>query len=170
MAKTKAKLYDTADNMKPYVDRALHDEDLRDNLKEAFNAARDVYAELLGNRGLTSTAARVATDKDIQDSLKKAVDELREASRRVQGKEDHGTRNTMLLLAGITAGILFNPMTGPQTRKWLMEKVTGDSSDDFSYSPSSPLNDPVTGVGTGAGVGSGMGNGAPAASTDSTDS
>jgi len=71
------------------------------------------------------------------------------------------------LLAGITAGILFNPMTGPQTRKWLMEKVTGDSSDDFSYSPSSPLNDPVTGVGTGAGVGSGMGNGAPAASTDS---
>lgn len=137
MAKTKDKFYDTADTVRPYVDRALHDEDLRDNLKEAFDAARHVYAELLGNRNLTATATRVATDKEIQDSLRKTVDELREASRRVQGKEDHGARNTMLLLAGITAGILLNPMTGPQTRKWLMEKITGESSDDYAYSSSS---------------------------------
>ena len=139
MAKTKDKLYDTADTVRPYVDRALHDEDLRENLKEAFTAARDVYAELLGNRNLTATATRVASDKEIQDSLKKAVDELREASRRIQGKEDHGARNKMLLLAGITAGILFNPMTGPQTRKWLMEKVTGESSNGgYEYTPPAP--------------------------------
>lgn len=134
MARTKDKFQDTADTVRPYVDRALHDEDLRDNLKEAFGAARQVYAELLGNRNLTATATRVATDKEIQDNLRKTVEELREASRRVQGKEDHGTRNTMLLLAGISAGILLNPMTGPQTRKWLMEKITGESSDDYGYS------------------------------------
>ena len=133
--KTKDKLYDTADTMKPYVDRALHDDDLHDNLKEAFKAARDVYAELLGNRNLTSTAMRAATDKDIQDNLKKAVEELRTAANRIQGKEDHGARNTMLLLVGITAGILFNPMTGPQTRAWLMEKITGEGSDDYTYTP-----------------------------------
>jgi hypothetical protein len=135
MAKTKDKLYDTADTMKPYVDRALHDDDLHDNLKEAFKAARDVYAELLGNRNLTSTAMRAATDKEIQDNLRKAVEEMRTAANRIQGKEDHGARNTMLLLAGITAGILFNPMTGPQTRAWLMQKVTGESSDDYTYTP-----------------------------------
>jgi len=134
MTRTKDKFQDTADTVRPYVDRALHDEDLRDNLKEAFEAARQVYAELLGNRNLTATATRVATDKEIQENLKKTVDELREASRRVQGKEDHGTRNKMLLLAGISAGILLNPKTGPQTRKWLMEKVTGESSDDYTYS------------------------------------
>jgi len=134
MARTKDKFQDTADTVRPYVDRALHDEDLRDNLKEAFEAARQVYAELLGNRNLTATATRVATDKEIQENLKKTVEELREASRRVQGKEDHGTRNTMLLLAGISAGILLNPKTGPQTRKWLMEKITGESSDDYGYS------------------------------------
>ena len=137
MPKTKDKIYDAADTARPYVDRALHDDALHDNLKEAFNAARDVYAELLGGRNLTSTAMRAATDKEIQDNLKKAVDELRTAANRIQGKEDHGTRNTMLLLAGITAGILFNPMTGPQTRQWLMEKVTGESSDDYSYTPPS---------------------------------
>ena len=135
MAKTKDKLYDTADTMRPYVDRALHDDDLHDNLKEAFKAAREVYGELLGNRNLTSTAMRAATDKEIQDNLRKAVEELRTAANRMQGKEDHGARNTMLLLAGITAGILFNPMTGPQTRQWLMEKITGESSDDYSYTP-----------------------------------
>jgi hypothetical protein len=137
MAKTKERLYDTADTMRPYVDRALHDDDLHDNLKEAFNAARDVYAELLGGRNLTATAVRAATDKDVQDNLRKAVDELRNAANRIQGKEDHSARNTMLLLAGITVGILFNPMTGAQTRQWLIEKVTGDSSDDYSYTPPS---------------------------------
>jgi len=135
MAKTKDRLYDTADTMKPYVDRALHDDDLHDNLKEAFKAARDVYAELLGNRNLTSTAMRAATDKEIQDNLRKAVEEMRTAANRIQGKEDHSGRNTMLLLAGITAGILFNPMTGPQMRAWLMQKVTGESSDDYTYTP-----------------------------------
>ena len=140
MAKTKEKIYDAADTARPYVDRALHDDALHDNLKEAFNAARDVYAELLGGRNLTGTAVRAATDKEIQENLKKAVDELRSAANRIQGKEDHGARNTMLLLAGITAGILFNPMTGAQTRQWLMEKVTGESSDDYTYTPPSSGN------------------------------
>jgi len=150
MAKTKDRLYDSADTMRPYVDRALHDEDLRDNLKEAFNAARDVYAELLGGRSLASTATRVATDKDIQENLRKTVEELRKATDRIQGKADHGTRNRMLLLTGITAGILFNPMTGPQTRKWLMEKITGESSDDYGYGSSSTSSDnsPSTSPGT----------------------
>ena len=133
MAKTRDRLGETADTMRPFVDRALHDEDLHENLKEAYAAAREIYADLLGGRGAVATATRVATDSEIQDNLKKAVEELREAARRVQGKEDHGGRNTMLLLAGITAGILFNPMTGPATRKWIMDQVTGESGDDFGY-------------------------------------
>jgi hypothetical protein len=135
MAKTKEKLYDTADTMRPYVDRALHDDDLHENIKEAFNAAREVYSELLGGRNLTATAVRAATDKEIQENLKKAVDELRTAAHRIQGKEDRSGRNTMLLLVGIVIGILFNPMTGPQTRQWLMQKVTGDTSDGSSHTP-----------------------------------
>lgn len=141
MAKTKERITETADTMRPYVDRALHDEELRDNLKEAFAAAREVYSELLGNRNLTSTANRVATDKDIQENMKRTIDELRKATDRIQGKEDHSTRNTILLLTGITMGILFNPMTGPQTRKWLMEKITGESSDDFGFDTSSTTSD-----------------------------
>jgi hypothetical protein len=38
----------------------------------------------------------------------------------------------MLLLTGIALGILFNPISGAQTRKWLSDQLFG-SSDEFSY-------------------------------------
>ena len=123
---------DKVSDVRPYVERALQDEDLRDNLKMAFLAARDVYSDLTGDRGVTGLATRVATDRDIQDNLRRAVDELREASDRVRGKEDHSGRNTMLLLAGVTLAVLFNPVSGPQTRQWIKEKILGPS-DDFTY-------------------------------------
>ena len=87
---------DKVSDVRPYVERALRDEELRDNLKAAFLAARDVYSDLTGDRGVSGLATRVATDRDIQDNLRRAVEELREASDRVRGKEDHSGRNTML--------------------------------------------------------------------------
>jgi len=38
-------------DVKPYVERAIKDEEFRDNLKSAFVAARDIYDELMGPRG-----------------------------------------------------------------------------------------------------------------------
>ena len=135
MAKTRDKVSDAASNVRPYVERAVNDQELRENVRAAFQAARDVYDELIGNRSVTTVATRVATDKDIQDKLKEALDEIRTAADRVQGKKEHGARNTTLLIAGIALGILFNPVTGPATRKWLADAVFG--GDDFTYeSPS----------------------------------
>jgi hypothetical protein len=132
MAKTKDKVLDSAGNVKPYIDRAMHDQDLRENVMTAFAAAKEVYDELVGNRGVTTVARRVATDKDMQDKLKTAVEDLRSAADRLQGKKEHTGRNTTLLIAGIALGLLFNPITGSQTRKWLADKIFG-SSDEFTY-------------------------------------
>jgi hypothetical protein len=123
---------DRISDVKPYVERALKDEELRENVIAAYAAAKEVYNELLGGRGVTGMATRVASDKDIQDNLRKTLDELREAAERLQGKPDHSGRNTFLLLVGITLGVLFNPFTGPATRKWLKDAVLGPS-DDFTY-------------------------------------
>jgi hypothetical protein len=132
MAKTREKLLDKAGGARPYIERALSDEDLRQNVRNAYESARDVYDELIGGRGALKVGARVATDKDIQERLKDAVDELRQAAERVQGKKEHGARNTLFLLTGIVLGILFNPFSGSKTRKWLSDTLFG-SSDDFTY-------------------------------------
>ena len=120
-----AKAKDRVSDMRPYVTRALQDEEVRENVKHAIATAREIYDELLGGRSTTAVAARVATDSEIQDSLKSAIDDLRKAANRVQGKKEHSSRNATLLLAGIALGILFNPMTGPQTRQWIQNKLLG---------------------------------------------
>ena len=132
MANTKDKVSDAAGTVKPYVERALRDEELRENVRNAYESARSIYNELIGNRGVTGVAARVATDKDIQAELRSAVAELRRAADRVQGKGERAGRNGGLLLIGIVLGILFNPLTGAQTRKWLSNRIFG-GGDDFTY-------------------------------------
>jgi hypothetical protein len=130
---------DRVADVKPYVQRAIQDEELRENLRSAFDTARDVYDELVGGRGVTAVAGRVATDKDIQDQLRSAIDDLREAADRIQGKDEHKGRNTSLLLAGIALGILFNPMTGPETRRWLKDRIFGED-EEFGYGSGSSGN------------------------------
>ncbi|HEY8842500.1 MAG TPA: hypothetical protein VIM23_01225 [Gaiellaceae bacterium] len=131
-----AKAKDRVADVKPYVQRAIQDEELRDNLRSAFDTARDVYDELIGKRGVTGVATKVASDKEIQDQLRSAIDDLRSAASRIQGNEGHKGRNSSLLLAGIALGILFNPMTGPETRRWLKDKIFGEE-EEFGYGGSS---------------------------------
>src|SRR3954463_10138960 len=127
-----AKAKDRVADVKPYVKRAIQDEELRDSLRSAFATARDVYDELIGGRGVSGLAGKVATDKDIQDQLRSAIEDLRSAADRIQGKEEHKGRNSSLLLAGIVLGILFNPMTGPETRRWLKDRMFGED-EEFGY-------------------------------------
>jgi len=128
MAKTRERVSD----VKPYVERAIKDEEFRDNLKNAFFAARGVYDELMGPRGVSGKAVRVASDKDIRDNLRSAIDDLRNAADRIQKGPSHKGRN-LLLVSGIAIGIfLFNLMTGADARRWLKESVFGEE-DEFGY-------------------------------------
>jgi hypothetical protein len=133
------KAKDRVADVTPYVRRAIQDEELRDDLRSAFATARGVYDELIGGRGVSGVAGRVASDKDIQDQLRSAIEDLRSAADRIQGREEHRARNTSLLLAGIALGILFNPMTGPETRRWLKDKIFGED-EEFGYGGSSGGN------------------------------
>jgi gas vesicle protein len=136
MTKTKDKVYDAAGNVKPYVERAMTDEKLRDDVMSAFSTAKELYNELIGGRSAVTLATRVATDEDIREKLKVAVEDLRNAADRLQGKKSHSGRNTTLLIAGIALGILFNPVTGPETRKWVKDMISG-GSDEFGGNYSS---------------------------------
>jgi hypothetical protein len=126
------KTKDRMSDVRPYVERAIKDEEFRDNLKSAYIAARGVYDEILGRRGVTGVAQRVASDEEVRENLKSAVEDLRDAAKRIQSAKSHKGRNTTLLLTGIMLGILFNPATGPETRKWLKDRIFGEE-DEFGY-------------------------------------
>jgi hypothetical protein len=162
MASTKDKISDTAESVRPYVERAVKDEEVRENVKSALAAARNIYDELIGARGVTYAATRMATDKDLQDSLRSALDDLREAAERVQGKDSHKGRNMTLLVTGIALGLLFNPVTGPSTRRWLSDLVLG--KDEFgesggnNSSPAGASSGSASTSSSGSGSGSGSGS------------
>jgi hypothetical protein len=131
MTRTKDKVTDVTDNVKPYVERALHDAELRQNIRNAYDSARSIYDELLGQRGLTGVATRVVKDRDMQDELRNAINELRSAADRVQGNAQRkGHSGLLFVLAVVTA--LVNPITGPKLRKWISNRIFG-GDDDFTY-------------------------------------
>ena len=138
MAKKNLKVAPTVDTLKPYLDRALNDKDFRDDLKEALSAAKKLYGPLVKDArddGAVKSATRLATDAKVQENLRKALEDFGKAAGTLKGKKkSHKGRNAMLL-AGLIAGALYNPWSGPQTRDWLMDKVAGDDDlqtlDDF---------------------------------------
>ena len=128
MAKTKSPALST-DALKPYVQRAMTDPELREDLLAAFVAARGLYGQMAKGRGVKGKAEKVS-EKDFQKDLQKLVDELSVASDKLQGKakkKSHKARNRVLLLTGVVVGALYNPWTGESTREWVMERIAGGS-------------------------------------------
>jgi hypothetical protein len=134
--KAKDKVSEARENLKPYVERAMADEKLRDEVMRAFGSAREIYQDLMGEKSAITVASRVATDDDIRDKLRDAIEDLRRASDRLQGKKDHSGRNATLLIAGIALGILFNPITGPETRRFLRDMLGSGGDGDSQGSGS----------------------------------
>ena len=133
MAKLQDRALDRASDVKPYIERAFKDERVREDVKSAILTAREIYSQLMSGRNqLTTAAARVATDEEIQESFRDAIEDLRSAADRIQGKTSHSARNATLLMTGIVLGVLFNPMTGPGTRRWLQDKIFGEG-EEFEY-------------------------------------
>jgi hypothetical protein len=60
----------------PYVRRALEDEDLRDNVRVAFEAARDAYGRFSNGK---KPVKALTDDKKLQKDLKKSAEALKEA-------------------------------------------------------------------------------------------
>jgi hypothetical protein len=130
MAKTKVdKVSEPVLSVKPFVERALTDDKLRDDVTSAFATARKVYEDLMGAKNVDKAAGKVL-DKKLHKDLREAVEDLHDAALRIQGKKQGGHMGRRIMVAGLALGILFNPVTGPETRRWLKELVTG-GSDDF---------------------------------------
>ena len=122
----------TAVRTSPYVQRLFEDEDLRDNIREAYEAARDAYARMANGKG---PAKALMDDKKVQRDLRKAAESLREASDQLRGKRERkGMTFGRLLLLGLIGAIVVMVLS-EDARKALMDKLFG-AEEEFEYSSS----------------------------------
>jgi hypothetical protein len=122
--KTKDRPAQAVDTLRPYVKRAMEDPELREDLLAAFVAARELYGQVSNRSGVKGKAEKIS-DKEFQKDFQNLVSDLSDATDRFKDAGSHKTRNRVILLTGVTLGVLFNPWTGQQTRDWIMGQVTG---------------------------------------------
>ena len=64
------------------MQRLIEDDELRDSLRDAFEAARGAYDRATGNG--KGTVKAVTSDKKVQKELRSAGENLRDASERLR--------------------------------------------------------------------------------------
>ena len=82
----------------PYVQRLVEDEDLRQNIVEAYESSRDAFTRLGNGK---SPSKQIFDDKKLQKNLKEAAESIRDASvalREAPKKQRKGGFGRILLL------------------------------------------------------------------------
>jgi hypothetical protein len=139
MSKTKATqaadIYSTA-RENPYVQRLVEDEELRDSLKKAFEAAKGAYGRATSNG---STVKAVTSDKKVQRDLKVAAENLRDASEsfRAPKKRKKSRLGRLILLALVGAVVALILSEG--ARKTVLDALFG-AEEEFEYTSTTSIN------------------------------
>ncbi len=116
-----------ADN--EYVRRLVEDEELRDNLQDAYHSAKKAYARV--NNG--KPAKKLLDDKKVHRELRNAAESLREASDQLRGKREGHTARNLLLLAILSAVLAI--ALSEDLRKAVLDRLFG-AEEEFEYTSS----------------------------------
>ena len=118
--------------LRPQVERLARDEELHAHLQNAYASGRLIYERLFGGRGARGFARRVSRDTELRRELARTLEELRAAGSRVQPKPSQRGRNAAFFVSGLGLALLFNPLSGAATRRWLERRLLG-SEGEASY-------------------------------------
>jgi hypothetical protein len=132
----KAKAATATANARPYVQRLIEDDDLRDNLREAYDAGRHAYSRASGAK----RPSDVLEDKKLQKDLRNASEALRNASEALrEPQKSHSTFGRLLLIAFI--GAIVAVALSEDLRKQLLDRLFG-AEEEFEYT-STTSNSPA---------------------------
>ncbi len=140
MSKTKASqaadLYSSA-RENPYVQRLIEDEELRDSIRDAVEAARGAYTRATGN-GKGAVKA-VTSDKKVQKDLRVAAESLRDVSEQLKAprKRKKSRLGRLLLFGIVAAGIAL--VLSEDARKTVLDALFG-AEEEFEYTSSASIN------------------------------
>jgi hypothetical protein len=114
----------------PYVQRLIDDEDLRQNIVQAFESGRDAVVRL--NNG-KSPSKQIFDDKKLQKNVKEAAENLRDATvalREAPKKRRKGGFGRVLLLGIVGGAIALAVSEG--LRKKVLDALFG-AEEEFEY-------------------------------------
>jgi hypothetical protein len=117
----------------PYVQRVLEDEDLRENIVQAYEAGRAAYARLSNGR---SPAKQIFDDKKLQKNIKKGAENVRDAAvtlREAPRKQRSGGIGRFLLIGVVGTGVALAASEG--LRKKVLDALFG-AEEEFEYTSS----------------------------------
>jgi hypothetical protein len=132
----------------PYLQRLAEDDELRENLRTAFDSARKVYTRVSNGKGPYKT---LTEDKKTQKQLREAATSLRDAANSLRGaKASSGKRKRRggLLLLLVGAGLAFALSEGLRSK--VLDALFG-SEEEFEYTSTTTAD---TGATNAAPVGS----------------
>ncbi len=127
-------LYETA-RENQYVQRLVEDEDLRDNLRDAFESAKKAYTRATGNG--KGPVKAVTSDKKTQKELRKAAEKLKDANERLQKPKKKSKLGRLILLA-IVGGIVAL-VVSEGARKAVLDALFG-AEEEFEYTSTTSIN------------------------------
>jgi hypothetical protein len=130
-----ADLYSSA-RENPYVQRLIEDDDLRDSLRSAFDAARGAYERAAGSS--KGPVKAVTSDRKVQKDLREAAESLREASEQLKApRKRKGKLGRVVLFALIGAAIAL--VLSEDARKTVLDTLFG-AEEEFEYTSSTSIN------------------------------
>jgi len=115
---------------KPYVQRVVQDEELRDNVQAAFSSAQDAYKRLSNGK---SPQKALVDDKKLQKDLKEAATALRDAGQALREgpQKKKGGLGRKLLLLVVGAGVAM--AASEDLRNKILDALFG-KEEEFEYS------------------------------------
>ena len=111
----------------PYVRKLIEDEDLRDNIRNAYSSAVSAYGRISNGKGPTKA---LLDDKKVHKDLRKAAESLREASDAIREKERSRswTKHQLIAIVGTAIALALSE----DLRKSVLDRLFG-AEEEFEY-------------------------------------
>jgi adenylosuccinate synthase len=113
-----------------YVQRLIEDDELRDNLRNAFESARKAYTRMSNGKGPVKA---VTEDKKVQRELREAATSLKDAAESLRGKKKKRRKGRLFLVALIGGAVALAASEG--LRKKVLDALFG-AEEEFEYTAS----------------------------------
>lgn len=120
------------EDVRPFVERLLYDDELRNNIRTLIDSGRRIYDEVSG-QSPTEVVSRLWDDDKLRREVEAVVAAAEAGNRRIRGEKvknggGGSSGKILFVLAAATGALFLNPKTGPAARRFVREAYSSLAS------------------------------------------